>query len=143
MAVRLPGVRVGALLTSATVLSTPQAKRAASRCGALAVEMEAYPLAAWAHAHNLPLVHARVVLDAAGEAVPDLNGALDPMGRPYPGRLARRLLLHPGLAIAALRLVWRVRTLGPTLGQVTRTVVQGWPDHEVFVEVGGRDRGPR
>jgi hypothetical protein len=121
---------VGALLTSSTVLATPQAKRAASQCGALAVEMEAYPLAAWARMHDLPFVHARVILDPAGEAVPDLNGALDPMGRPYPGRLARRLLLHPGLAVSALRLMGRVRTLGPTLGRVTRAVVRGWPEYE-------------
>ena len=127
---RLPGARVGALLTAPTVLSTPQAKRAAWQCGALAVEMEAYPLAAWAQAHDLPFVHARAILDAAGEAVPDLSGALDPLGRARPGRLARRLLLRPGLAITAARLMWRVRTLEPNLGRVARAVVQGWPERE-------------
>ena len=128
--VRLPGARMGALLTAPTVLLTPQAKRAASQYGALAVEMEAYPLAAWTRAHNLPFVHARVILDPASEAVPDLSGTLDPLGHAHPGRLARRLLLRPGLAIAALRLVGRVRTLGPTLGQVARAVVEGWPAYE-------------
>jgi hypothetical protein len=92
--------------------------------------MEAYPLAAWARAHNLPFVHARVILDAADEALPDLGDALDPLGRPHPGRLARRTLLHPGLAIAALRLVGRVRRLGPALGEVARAVVQSWPERE-------------
>ncbi len=52
--------------------ATPQAKRDAQRSGALAVEMEAYPLAAWAAAHRLLFIHARVILDAVDESLPDL-----------------------------------------------------------------------
>jgi len=120
--VNLPGARVGALLSVSAPLLTPQAKQAASSSDALAVEMEAYPLAVWAEAHNLPFVHVRVVLDPVNEALPDLGDALDACGRVRPGRLALRLLTHPRLALNLLRLARRMRELDPVLGALARAV---------------------
>lgn len=50
-ALALPGlarVHRGPVLTAGHVIAAPEAKRSAAESGALAVEMEAYPLAAWA-----------------------------------------------------------------------------------------------
>ena len=58
----LPGmarVHRGPVLTAGHVVAAPAAKRAAAACGALAVEMEAYPLAAWAAQCGVPFVHGR------------------------------------------------------------------------------------
>jgi nucleoside phosphorylase len=54
LALPLPGtahVYRGPVLTAGHVVAAPAAKRAAAACGALAVEMEAYQLAAWAAQH--------------------------------------------------------------------------------------------
>jgi nucleoside phosphorylase len=118
----LPGARVGALLSVSAPLLTPQAKQAAASSGALAVEMEAYPLAAWAWAHDLPFIHARVILDPVSEALPDLGDALDAFGRVRPGRLASRLLTQPQLILDLLRLARRMRELGPVLSALARTI---------------------
>jgi hypothetical protein len=120
--VSLPGARVGALLSVPAPLLTPQAKRTATSCGALAVEMEAYPLAAWACAHHLPFIHARVILDTVNEALPDLGDALDAVGRVRPGRLAARLLARPGLALDVLHFVRRMKRLDPILGMLAHVI---------------------
>ncbi len=119
----LPGVAAGPVLCMPEPLATPQAKRDAQRSGALAVEMEAYPLAAWAAAHRLPFIHARVILDAVDESLPDLGDALNAQGRVHPGRLARRLLARPRTIFNVLWMARRVRALGPVLGWLARAVV--------------------
>jgi nucleoside phosphorylase len=127
----LPGAEIGALLTVSAPLMTAQAKRAA-RSGVtfanepLAVEMEAYPLALWAWQHQVPFCHARVILDAADEALPDLADTLDAMGRIRPGCLAQRLLRRPWLSVPLLRLGVRTWRLGPVLTRVARDVAQAW-----------------
>jgi hypothetical protein len=61
------GVRVGPVLSSARALIPPEEKRAAAaRTGALAVEMEAAPLARWAAGRGVRFVHLRVILDPVG-----------------------------------------------------------------------------
>ncbi len=119
----LPGVAAGPVLCVPEPLATPQAKRDAQRSGALAVEMEAYPLAAWAAAHRLPFIHARVILDAVDESLPDLGDALNAQCRVHPGRLARRLLARPRTIFNVLWMARRVRVLGPVLGWLARAVV--------------------
>ena len=126
MAVSLPGARVGALLSVPAPLLTPQAKRTAQSCGALAVEMEAYPLAAWAWAHDLSFIHARVILDTVGETWPDLGDALDVLGRVRPGRLATRLLARPRLALDLLRFARRMKGLDPILGALALAISDLW-----------------
>jgi hypothetical protein len=125
----LPGAKTGALLTVSAPLLTPLAKQrrldsAAHASDLLAVEMEAYPLAQWAWQRQAPFVHARVILDAADEALPDLVDALDRLGRIRPGRLARRLLQRPGLSIALFRLVLRAQRLGPILTRVSHAMAR-------------------
>ena len=119
----LPGATVGPLLCVDTPLLTPQAKHDAWLSGALAVEMEAYPLAVWAAARPAPFIHARVILDTVDEALPDLGDALDAQGRVRPVRLAARLVARPRTALSLLWLARRVRALDQALGALARAVV--------------------
>ncbi|HEY63605.1 MAG TPA: hypothetical protein G4O02_03440 [Caldilineae bacterium] len=125
--VPLPDAKVGPLLTVSEPLLTPESKEAARGSSALAVEMEAYPLASWAWTHHIPFAHARVILDTADESLPDLGNALDPFGRVHPGHLAWRLLTRPRSIPLLLRLAYRTRVLAPILGRIARAIVQSWP----------------
>jgi nucleoside phosphorylase len=131
LALPLPGVaRVhrGPVLTAGHVVAAPAAKRAAAACGALAVEMEAYPLAAWAAQHGVPFVHGRVILDAVEDALPALGGVLDGYGRlqirPLLGALTRRPALLGELARLALRLRWVNRRLAELAEAVVAALLQ-------------------
>ena len=111
LALPLPGtarVHRGPVLTADHVVAAPAAKRAAAAYGALAVEMEAYPLAAWAAQREVPFVHGRVILDTVEDALPELGGVLDGYGRlqiwPLFGALARRPALLGEFTLLALRL---------------------------------------
>lgn len=119
----IPETVIGPVLTVPRLLSTPQSKQAALPRGALAVEMEAYPLAGWASIHKIPFVHARVILDGADEYVPNLGNSLDPSGRPRIGPLLFQLLRRPPLAPRLLSFAWRVNSLKPHLGACARAVV--------------------
>jgi adenosylhomocysteine nucleosidase len=120
----LPGAIVGPLLTVGRALYTPAEKAAHRDAGALAVEMEAYPLAAWAAERNLPFVHARVILDAFDEALPDLGDALDEYGRVRAPGLVGLLLARPSRAASLVRLVRRLQAVTPTLGRLAQAVVK-------------------
>ena len=121
----LPGtarVHRGPVLTADHVVAAPAAKRAAAACGALAVEMEAYPLAAWAAQHETPFVHGRVILDTVADALPALGGVLDGYGRlqirPLLGAVARRPALLGEFTLLALRL----RGVNRRLAELAETV---------------------
>jgi nucleoside phosphorylase len=120
----LPGAAVGPLLTVRRALYTPAEKAASRATGALAVEMEAYPLAAWAAERGLPFVHARVILDPYDENLPSLGNALDDTGRVRPGELVRHLLAHPSHVASLVRLVRRTQAVGPALGRLARLVAE-------------------
>jgi nucleoside phosphorylase len=122
LAIPLPGAHCGPMLTVATPLVTAAGKVAARTTGALAVEMEGYPLAEWAARRGLPFVHARVILDPCHENLPDLAGGLDGTSRVRPARLAWRLTTRPGLLLSLLRLVRKTQTLAPQLGGLARTL---------------------
>ena len=126
LALALPGtarVHRGPVLTADHVVAAPAAKRAAAACGALAVEMEAYPLAAWAAQHAVPFVHGRVILDTVDDALPALDGVLDGYGRlqirPLWGALARR----PALLGEFTRLALRLRGVNRRLAELAEAVV--------------------
>ena len=119
----LSGAVIGPMLTVSRALYTPAEKAAGRDTGALAVEMEAYPLAAWASERGLPFVHARVILDPVDEALPDLGDVLDEWGRVRPVGLLRRLLAHPSHAAAMVRLQRRSRTIAPALGRLAQALV--------------------
>ena len=115
LAPALPGtarVHRGPVLTADHVVAAPAAKRSAAACGALAVEMEAYPLAAWAAQHAVPFVHGRVILDTVEDALPALDGVLDGYGRLQ----IRPLLgaLRGGRPCWANSLAWRSACAGST-----------------------------
>jgi nucleoside phosphorylase len=125
LAPALPGlarVHRGPVLTAGHVIAAPVAKRSAATCGALAVEMEAYPLAAWAAQHETLFVHGRVILDTVDDALPELGGVLDGYGhlqiRPLLGALARR----PALLGEFTRMVLRLRGVNRRLAELAEAV---------------------
>lgn len=122
------GATVGPVLTVPVPALTPQEKDAQRSSGALALEMEAYPFAVWAHARGLPFIHARVVLDTVEESLPDLGSALDTFGRANLFQLTMRLFARPRLVGQLLRLYRKIRILDPSLDWLTRAVAQSWFD---------------
>jgi nucleoside phosphorylase len=121
--VPLTGATVGSVLTVSRALHTPAEKAAARDTGAVAVEMEAYPLAAWAACRGLPFIHARVILDPAAETLPDLRDVLDSYGRARPAGLLRHLLAHPAQAGTLIRFLRQSQAVASTLGRLARAVV--------------------
>ena len=112
----------GPVLTAGHVVAAPAARRAAAACGALTVEIEAYPLAAWAAQCGVPFVHGRVILDTVEDALPALDGVLDGYGRlqirPLLGALARR----PGLLGEFTLLALRLRGVNRRLAELAEAV---------------------
>lgn len=111
----LPGAILGPILTVPTALLTAQEKIDAQASGALAVEMEAYPLAEWAARRGLPFLHARVILDAFDESLPDIGPGLDASGNVKVGPFLRQLIRQPKMLVELGRLSGRVRQVGPAL----------------------------
>ena len=126
LALALPGtarVHRGPVLTVDHVVAAPAAKRAAAACGALAVEMEAYPLAAWAAQHAVPFVHGRVILDTVEDALPELDGVLDGYGRLQIRPLLEALARRPALLGEFTRLALRLRGVNRRLAELAEAVV--------------------
>jgi len=122
----LTGATIGPVMTVPAPVITPQEKNAHRASGALAIEMEAYHLAAWAQARGLPFIHARVVLDTVDESLPDLGNALDVYGRASPLQLTIRLLARPQLIGQLFHLYRKIRILAPSLGWLAGAVAQSW-----------------
>jgi hypothetical protein len=116
--------RTGDMLTTARVLATPEAKLAVQETAALAVEMEAYPLAAWAHTHNLPFIHARVILDAVHESLPELGDSIDELGRPRILPILALLLRKPALISQVWFLALRIRRLNSRLAALAGVLAE-------------------
>jgi nucleoside phosphorylase len=123
-AIDLPGAQTGPMLTVATALRSPEAKASAWDGRILAVEMEAYPLAVWALENGVPFVHARVILDAADESLPDIGDAADEFAHPRWSRLVWRLVREPSMLAGLIQLTRRARAVNPVLGSVARSVVR-------------------
>ncbi len=129
----LAGSRVGPVLTVPKALFSPAEKRRAHAvsgalppaggddtlpgtsiqgwCGApegaaLAVEMEAYPIARWAQQRGIPFYHVRMILDTVDEALPTVGGD---------EALLKQVARMPGLMVELWRLSRRVRALNPRL----------------------------
>lgn len=115
--------RTGDILTTPQVLATPESKLDAQQTAALAVEMEAYPLAAWSHAHEIPFVHARVILDSAQESLPDLGNSLDELGRPRILPILARILRKPSLLGQVWLLTLRIRQLNSRLAALADALI--------------------
>jgi len=122
--VTMPNVRTGPILTAPRALLTPAEKRAAQASGALAVEMEAYPLAAWANRRGIPFIHVRVILDTFDETLPDLGQGLDSSGQVRLAPLLKILVRRPGLLPELWQLNQRVRAINAVLTKVTTDILQ-------------------
>jgi hypothetical protein len=130
LALPLPGtarVHRGPVLTADHVVAAPAAKRTAAACGALAVEMEAYPLAAWAAQRAVPFVHGRVILDTVEDALPALDGVLDGYGRPQIRPLLGALAGRPALLGEFTLLALRLRGVNRRLAELAEAVVAALP----------------
>ncbi len=117
-------IRIGDMLTASKVLATSAAKFDAQQTAALAVEMEAYPLAAWSQAQEIPFAHARVILDAAHESLPDLGDSLDEFGQPRILPILARILRKPSLLGQVWWLALRIRQLNSRLAALADALVE-------------------
>ncbi len=117
-------MRTGPILTSRKALLTSTEKQAAAATGAIAVEMEAYPLAAWASQHSIPFIHGRVILDAWNESLPDLGQGLDDSGRIQRLPLLKLLAARPALLIDLMRLNHRIKMVNPLLATLAVDLVR-------------------
>jgi adenosylhomocysteine nucleosidase len=113
----LPGCRVGPTLTVPRALCSPAEKRQAQAGGALAVEMEAYPLARWALRRGIPFFHVRLISDALDETLPDLGA-----GEAGLGGVLKHILRRPALLPELWRFGQRVRALNPRLAELAREI---------------------
>lgn len=116
-------VRTGDMITTLRVLATPEAKQGAQQMAALAVEMEAYPLATWANTNGLPFVHARVILDTVHESLPEVGDSLDEFGRPRIIPILARVFRHPALIGQVWWLALRIRQLNSHLAVLAGALV--------------------
>jgi nucleoside phosphorylase len=95
---------LGPVLTSDDVLRSVAQKQAAATTGAVAVEMEAVPLARWARLWSLPFVHLRVVLDPLWSALPPTDLPTDGRGNTSIAAIAGYAVAHPRQCSALWRL---------------------------------------
>jgi nucleoside phosphorylase len=124
MPVTISGLQTGAILTSSHVLLSFAEKQAVKISGAIAVEMEAYPFAVWANAHDIPFTHGRVILDCMAESLPEMGQAVDNYGRLKLPHFLALLLKHPNHIPVIWHLSQRIRSLNPILGQLALDIAQ-------------------
>jgi purine-nucleoside phosphorylase len=113
---------VGPTLTSAQVLASSEQKRAGAATGAVAVEMEAGPLARWAVARSVPFVHLRVVLDPLVSPLPPTRLPTDEHGRAPRRALLVHALTHPREWPALWNLMRQARVARRTMVDVIRAL---------------------
>lgn len=124
------GLRIheGPIHCSAALLAARQDKRRAAATGAVAVEMEAGPIAAAATAARRPFVSIRAIIDTAEDDVTLLARIGDPQsGQLRPSDLAAHVLRHPG-SIAEL---WRLRRAQRASRDALRRFFACWFDEKV------------
>ena len=121
---KLPGLekQIGPILTVPSALLRPDEKQAARSNGVKAVEMEAYPMADWAHRNNVPFIHVRVILDAWNESLPDFEKEIDPSGKVHWPQLFGRFARHPDLLLDLWKLMQRIRAVDPILADQAEKV---------------------
>ncbi len=109
---------VGPVLTSDKVLASVGQKRAGAATGAVAVEMEAGPLARWTVARRVPFVHLRVVLDPIVSALPKTRLPTDEHGRAPIYMLLLHALTHPREWLALWNLIRQARAARRAMANV-------------------------
>jgi hypothetical protein len=89
------------------------------------VDMESWALATEAARRGVRFAAVRVVLDAAGDSLPEFGGALDvATGDIDAWRAARALLARPWLVPGALRLARQQGEAAERLGEAVAAVLQ-------------------
>jgi nucleoside phosphorylase len=121
----IQNARRGPILTAPAALLTPMEKSSAQASGALAVEMEAYPIADWAEERGLPFMHARVIMDTVDETLPDFGPSLNSSGQVRIFAFLKRLAQQQAPeGRKLLRDLWwltgRIRALNPALEKLAR-----------------------
>jgi hypothetical protein len=129
---------VGPVLTSAQVLVSSEQKRAGATTGAVAVEMEAGPLARWAVARGVRFVHLRVVLDPLtsplpvidlptgthGNALPVIDLPTGTHGNVPPLKMLLYVLAHPSELPALWALIRQAGVARRTMADVTAALIR-------------------
>ncbi len=115
-------MRQARLLGSARAIATVEQKAAMFRdTGAAAVDMESLAVAEVAKAHRLPFIAVRVIVDAAGDVLPQtIAAAADRAGELKLWRLMMALALAPSDLSPLLRLARRYRAASRSLAAVAR-----------------------
>lgn len=122
----IQNARRGPILTVPKALLTPLEKSSAQASGALAVEMEAYPIAAWAKDRGFPFIHIRVIMDTVDETLPAFGAGLNSSGQVRLFPFLKRLAQQPAL----LRDLWwlnkRISALNPALEKLAQEVASSF-----------------
>lgn len=118
------GLTIGPVLTSHRILVSAAHKQAAAASGAVAVEMEAGPLARWAGTRGVPFVHLRVVLDPLESSLPPTRLPVERHRRNARYALIRHVLSHPREWSLLWRFMWQAHTARRTMAQVIATLTE-------------------
>ncbi len=108
----LPGARQGQLLCTTSVAGSEQEKRAFARPGALAIDMESYPVARAAADLGIPWLALRAIVDPLPASLPPFTREERP-GYLWPA--LRYALSGPGAALDLVRLAGWARKAGGAL----------------------------
>lgn len=110
----------GKLLTSATAVgSLADKSRLFRETGAAAVDMESLAVAETAHAHDMPFLAVRVIVDSAGDALPRaVTAAADSQGHLQIWRLLGALAREPAALGPLIKLARRYRAASRSLAVV-------------------------
>jgi adenosylhomocysteine nucleosidase len=132
-------VASGPLLTSRRAIASVAAKGALFRdSGAVAVDMESYAVAQVALAQGLPFLAVRVIVDAAGDSLPQAVAvAADAAGKLRPWRLIGALIRSPAELAPLLRLARRFRAAHHSLAAAARALALAPPVLHAGAEASG------
>jgi len=117
-----PVLGQGRLVTSARAVGSPADKATLFRqSGAAAVDMESLAIAEIAHAHQLPCIAVRVIVDSADDPLPRaVAAAADSEGHLQIWRLLGALVRTPAELASLIRLANRYRAANRSLAAVAR-----------------------
>jgi adenosylhomocysteine nucleosidase len=116
----------GEVLGATAVAATPLEKRALAKGGALAVDMETWPLAVAAAKAAIPWLSVRAVLDPAGETLPVF--AREPRDG-YLGPALRHAVSRPRGALQIAHLARLARRAGTSLEEAIRRIADALIAH--------------
>ena len=122
--VPIPSAHTGPILTVSKALLSSEEKLQAQSAGALAVEMEAYPLALKAAQMGIPFIHARIILDTLDESIPEFSTNSGENGEIKLLPFLKNLLKKPVLIKSLWQMNIKIRALNPLLGRLASEVCE-------------------